>query len=192
MRSYHNVGAASDAEFYQALTDAALEAHAAVRERRALDPAAKMATTLTIAVAVFPWMYVTQVGDSRCYLYWEGELTQITRDQTIAQGLADEGILPADRVSSSPFSHVLSSAIGGDEAMPVVSRVEIPRGCVILLATDGLTKHVSNAEIAEQIEAMHSSEQLCRSLLEMTLERGGSDNLTLIAARAPISADTAE
>ncbi len=191
MRSYHSAGAASDAEFYQALTDAALEAHAAVLKRRAEDPDAKMATTLTLAVAVFPWMYVTQVGDSRCYIFWDGALTQITRDQTIAQGLADQGILPADRVSSSPLSNVLSSAIGGDEAMPVVSRVKIPRGCVILLATDGLTKHVSNDEIAGQIKVMESSEQLCRSLLAMVLERGASDNITLIAARAPISAGAA-
>lgn len=192
MRSYHAAGAATDSEFYQALTDAALEAHTAVRQRQLLDPDAKMATTLTLAVAVFPWMYVTQVGDSRCYLYLNGTLTQITRDQTLAQGLADQGILPADRVSSSPLSHVLSSAIGGEEAMPVVSRVEIPRGCVILLATDGLTKHVSDAEITEQIRQMQSSEQLCRSLLEMTLARGGSDNVTLIAARAPIKAGTAD
>lgn len=188
MRSYHAAGAASDTEFYQALTDAALEAHTAVRKQQALDPGAKMATTLTLAVAVFPWMYVTQVGDSRCYLYWDGALTQITRDQTIAQGLADQGLLPADRISSSPFSHVLTSAIGSDEAMPVVSRVEIPRGCVILLASDGLTKHVSDAELTEQIKAMESSEQLCRTLLDLTLERGGSDNVTLIAARAPIRA----
>ncbi len=191
MRSYHSAGAASDTEFYQALTDAALEAHTAVKKRQLLDPDAKMATTLTLAVAVFPWMYVTQVGDSRCYIYWQGKLNQITRDQTLAQGLADQGILPADRVSSSPLSHVLSSAIGGEEAMPVVSRVEIPRGCVILLATDGLTKHVSNEEIAEQIKTMKSSEQLCRSLLDLALERGGSDNITLIAARAPIAAGTA-
>jgi serine/threonine protein phosphatase PrpC len=189
MRSYHSAGAASDTEFYQALTDAALEAHTAVKKQQVLDPDAKMATTLTLAVAVFPWMYVTQVGDSRCYRYWNGELTQLTRDQTLAQGLADQGILPADRVSSSPLSHVLSSAIGGEEAMPVVSRIEIPRGCVILLATDGLTKHVSNEEIAEQIRTMKSSEQLCRTLLDLALERGGSDNITLIAARAPIRSD---
>ncbi|MEZ4413165.1 MAG: protein phosphatase 2C domain-containing protein [Gemmatimonadales bacterium] len=189
MRSYHSAGAATDTEFHQALTDAALEAHAAVLKKQALDPTAKMATTLTLAVAVFPHMYVTQVGDSRCYLYWNGTLTQVTRDQTIAQGLVDQGILPADRINSSPLSHVLSSAIGSDEAMPVVSRVEIPRGCVILLATDGLTKHVSNDEIAEQIKGMDSSEQLCRSLLALALERGGSDNITLIAARAPIRTD---
>ncbi|HEX8718463.1 MAG TPA: protein phosphatase 2C domain-containing protein [Gemmatimonadaceae bacterium] len=186
LRSYHAAGAASDSEFHEALTGAALEAHDAVRAKQAMEPDSKMATTLTLAVAVFPWMYVTQVGDSRCYRYWDGELTQLTRDQTIAQGLVDEGVIPEDRVDSSPFSHILSSAIGGDEAVPVVTRIEIPRGCVILLATDGLTKHVKNPEIRERIQSMTSSEQLCRSLLETALDRGGSDNITLIAARALI------
>ena len=191
MRSYHEAGSASDAEFHQALTGAALEAHAAVRARQQEHPDAKMATTLTLAVAVFPWLYVTQVGDSRCYRYWDGELTQITRDQTIAQGLVDEGVLPADRASKSPLSHVLSSAIGSEEAMPVVSKIEIPRGCVVFLTTDGLTKHVSNDEIAAAIRDMQSSEQLCRSLLELALERGGSDNITMIAGRAPVAGGSA-
>jgi serine/threonine protein phosphatase PrpC len=186
LRSYHAAGASSDKEFYDALTAAALEAHLKVREQSLLHPEAKMATTLTLAVAVFPWMYVTQVGDSRCYRYWDGGLIQITRDQTIAQGLVDQGVLPADRIDKSPFSHVLSSAIGSDEAVPVVTRIEIPRGCVILLATDGLTKHVSNDELKRQVEAMTSSEQLCRTLLDLALERGGSDNITLIAACAPL------
>ncbi len=186
LRSYHAAGTASDAEFHQALTAAACEAHTAVRDKARLDRAARMATTLTLAVAVFPWLYVTQVGDSRCYRYWDGELTQLTRDQTIAQGLVDDGVLPADRMAQSPFSHVLASAIGGDEAMPVVTRMEIPRGCVLLLATDGLTKHVSNDEIRDHAAAMTSAEQLCGTLLGLALERGGSDNVTLIVARAPL------
>lgn len=190
LRSYHAAGAASDREFYDAMTAAALEAHQAVRQRAQKDPDHKMATTLTLAVAVFPWMYVIQVGDSRCYRYWDGELTQITRDQTIAQGLVDQGLIPADRAEQSPFKHVLSSAIGGDEAVPVVSRIEIPRGCMILLATDGLTKHVTNDEIKEEIERMTGSEQVCRTLLDLALARGGSDNITLIGARAPIRRQT--
>jgi protein phosphatase len=186
LRSYHAAGAASDGEFYQAMTAAALEAHQAVRQRALNDPDHKMATTLTLAVAVFPWMYVIQVGDSRCYRYWNGELTQMTRDQTIAQALVDQGIMPAERAETSPFSHVLSSAIGGDTATPAVTRIDIPRGCVILLATDGLTKHVSTAEIKAHVEAMTSSEQLCRALLQLVLDRGATDNVTLIAARAPV------
>lgn len=186
LRSYHSAGSASDQEFYDAMKTAALEAHATVLTEAAAQPDAKMATTLTLAVAVFPWMYVTQVGDSRCYRYWGGELLQMTRDQTVAQGLVDQGILPAERAAKSPFSNVLSSALGGGEATPVVSRIDIPRGCVVLLCTDGLTKHVEADELSREIEAMQSSEQLCRTLLGMALERGGSDNITVIAARAPL------
>lgn len=186
LRSYHAAGSASDQEFYDAMKAAALEAHDAVLNEASAQPEAKMATTLTLAVAVFPWMYVTQVGDSRCYRYWDGELLQMTRDQTVAQGLVDQGILSADRAANSPFSSVLSSALGGGEATPVVSRIDIPRGCVVLLCTDGLTKHVDAAELSREIESMQSSEQLCQTLLKMALERGGSDNITIISARAPL------
>jgi protein phosphatase len=186
LRSYHAAGSASDEEFLESLRAAALEAHAAVVAEAAHRPGTKMATTLTLAVAVWPWLYVTQVGDSRCYRFWQGELTQITRDQTVAQNLVDQGILPADRAEKSPFSHVLASAIGGGEATPVVSRIDIPTGCVVFLCSDGLTKHVSADEISRHIGTMESSEQLCRTLLELALERGGSDNITIISARARV------
>jgi serine/threonine protein phosphatase PrpC len=145
----------------------------------------KMATTLTLGVAVWPWMYTVQVGDSRSYVWTEKKgLHQVTRDQTVAQDLVDRGALPRDSLPKSPLSHVLASAIGGSEAKPVVSRTEIPRGCVVLLCSDGLTKHVSDKEIEQQIGRMESSEQLCRALLVLALDRGGSDNITVLIARA--------
>jgi len=58
------------------------------------------------------------------------------------------------------------------------------RGCVILVCTDGLTKHVTDNEIAEHLAAMESSEQVARALLELALARGGSDNITLVVGRA--------
>ena len=79
---------------------------------------------------------------------------------------------------------MLASAIGGHEAKPVVSRTEIPRGCVVLLCSDGLTKHVNNKEIEQLTSKSQTSEQLCRSLLDLALERGGSDNITVLVARA--------
>jgi protein phosphatase len=185
-------GSGREAELLAALRGAALEAHSAVRkgaaERLAAEPLKRgMATTLTLATIVYPWMYVVQVGDSRCYYYWDGELRQVTRDQTVAQDLVDKGVLPRERADTSPFKHVLASAIGGQEASPVVSRIDIsPRGCVVLLCSDGLTKHVSDAEIAAQIGRMSSAEQVCRSLLDLALERGGSDNITVLAGTAPL------
>ncbi|HXY68015.1 MAG TPA: protein phosphatase 2C domain-containing protein [Gemmatimonadales bacterium] len=191
LRCYHAAGSADESELHAALKAAALEAHAAVRgaagDRPADDgvPARAMATTLTLATVVWPWAYVVQVGDSRCYYYWDGELRQVTRDQTVAQDLVDSGVLKPERAATSPFNRVLASSIGGDEASPVVTRLDIrQRGCVVLLCSDGLTTHVADAEIAAQARAMASSEQLCRTLLDLALERGGTDNITVLAGRA--------
>ena len=185
LRCYHAAGSAAEEEFLEALRAAVLEAHAAVRAEAAGRAAAKgMATTLTLAIAVWPRVYVVQVGDSRCYYYWDGVLQQVTRDQTLAQDLVDRGALPPERAGESPFSHVLASAIGGREATPEVTRLDLRRGCVVLLCSDGLTKHVLDAEIAERLRVMESSEQVCRTLLDLALERGGSDNITVLVGRA--------
>lgn len=187
LRCYHTAGSAADTEFLDALKAAALEAHTAVRQEASANPEVRrMATTLTLAMAVWPWAYVVQVGDSRCYHYTGGMLRQVTRDQTMAQDLVDRGALPKDRLASSPFRNVLISAIGGEAAEPEVVRFDISeRGCVLLLCSDGVTKHVSDEVLAEQVRTMQSSEQLCRTILELALAGGGSDNITVIAGRAP-------
>lgn len=192
LRSYPAAGSASDDDFLAALRAAALEADTTVRAAAAARAQAtgrlsskSMATTLTLAMAVWPWLYVVQVGDSRCYYFRNGELQQVTRDQTMAQDLVDKGALPADRAAQSPFSHVLASSIGGPETAPVVSRVDLSRSGCVLLCTDGLTKHVPDPEIAAQLGAMQSAEQVCHTLLDLALERGGSDNITVLAGRAP-------
>jgi serine/threonine protein phosphatase PrpC len=187
LRCYHTVGTSGESEFLEALREAAMEAHDAVRAEAATRAdQARMATTLTVGFAVYPWFYVMQVGDSRCYYYWDGKLEQITRDQTVAQELVDRGVLPKERLDQSPLKNVLSSAIGADEAMPVVTRLSIEqRGCIVLLCTDGLTKHVSDDEIAENLKGIQSAEQVCRDLLTLALDRGGSDNITIVIGRAP-------
>jgi protein phosphatase len=187
LHCYHAAGAAHGGEFEEALRAAAIEAHTAVKaESAAREDAGRMATTLTLAIVTWPWVYVLQVGDSRCYHYLGGSLRQVTRDQTMAQAMVDEGALPRESLATSPLSHVLDSAIGGAAAQPEVTRLNIrDRNSVLLLCSDGLTKHVSDAEIAERIGAMQSSEQLCRTLLDLALERGGSDNVTILAGRAP-------
>ncbi len=196
MECFHLAGGPDEHEFQSALTTAALEAHETVRHEASSrghapdQPGGRgFATTLTLGIAVWPWLYVVQVGDSRCYLFDDGALRQITRDQTVAQELVEKGVLKPDRAAESPLSHVLASAIGGHAALPEVTRIDIRRrGCVVLLCSDGLIKHVEDAEIAFQARSMRSSEQLCRDLLELALERGGTDNITVISARARVPA----
>jgi serine/threonine protein phosphatase PrpC len=192
LRCYHLAGGSHDGEFETALRNAAFEAHAKVRAEAASHPdTPKMATTLTIAIVTWPWVYVVQVGDSRCYRYVPGDMHQMTKDQTMAQALADQGALPREKVTMSPLNNVLVSAIGGDNAEPEVIRFDIrDRRSLLLLCTDGLTKHVSDAEIADHIDRMTSAEQLCRDLLALALERGGSDNVTILAGRAPRAANS--
>jgi serine/threonine protein phosphatase PrpC len=188
LRCYHTAGSASEAQLLEALQSAAFEAHDAVRaEAMSRTEPARMATTLTVGMAVWPWFYVMQVGDSRCY-YWDGsDLRLVTRDQTVGQGLVDQGVLPPERLSISPLRNVLASAIGAEEAAPVVTRMDMRRSGVVLLCTDGLTKHVTDEEIAEHMRTMTGSEQLCRALVALALERGGTDNVTIVVGRAPVS-----
>jgi serine/threonine protein phosphatase PrpC len=186
LRCYHAAGSSEEKEFEDALREATLEAHASVRTEAAQRAEnSKMATTLTLFIAVWPWAYVVQVGDSRCYHFNGVSLNQMTRDQTIAQDLVDQGVLPRERLAKSPFKHVLASALGSDAALPEVSRVRIDaRKDAFLLCSDGLTKHVTDDEIAAELANLKSSETSCRHLLALALERGGSDNVTVLIARA--------
>jgi protein phosphatase len=143
-----------------------------------------MATTLTLFMGVWPWYYVLQVGDSRYYLYREGALTQLSRDQTIAQELVDKGIMTRATAEHSRLAHVLSSAIGAEEALPVVTRLKADWANVHLLCTDGLTKHVSDERIAGVLATMTSARQGCETLFELAMEGGGTDNISIIVGRS--------
>lgn len=186
VRCYQTASSSNHTEFEDTLRAAALDAHETVRSEAADRPGERgMATTLSLGIVVWPWLYVVQVGDSRCYVYQQGVLRQITRDQTFAEEMVERGVLTREDANVSPLAHVLSSAIGASEAVPEVTRVDVRRrGSVVLLCTDGLTKHVSDAEIAAQLGAMSSAEQASKALLQMALDRGGTDNISIVIGRA--------
>lgn len=177
--------AAAEGSMTNALQDAALHCHQAVLERAGEEgDGVRMATTLTLWMSVWPWYYLLQVGDSRYYLYRDGVLTQVTRDQTIAQELLDQGVFTRAIAERSQFKNVLSSAIGGENTLPVITRLRADWDNVHLLCTDGLTKHVPDERIAERLANMTSAQQACEQLLEDALDGGGTDNITIIVGRA--------
>jgi protein phosphatase len=185
MECFYGNDPTDEARFLDALRAVALEAHAAVRAAAAEQPDLEgMATTLTLVMGVWPHAYVVQVGDSRCYHWSDGRLERVTRDQTVAQDLVDRGVLPEEKAQSSPMSNVLSSAIGARTAAPVVTRMALTRHSAVLLCSDGLTKHVSDDEIAATLRKAPSSEQACRTLLQRALDAGGTDNITVVLGRA--------
>lgn len=178
-------GETSDDEFIEQLQAAAMKSHEAVVARSQAEPGGRsMATTLTLFLGVWPMYFLLQVGDSRYYLYREGTLTQVTRDQTLAQDLVDQGVFTRAVAANSRFANVLSSAIGGTTTTPVVTRLRADWRNVHLLCSDGLTKHVTDEQIAERLRTMTSSRQVCEQLLEDALAGGGTDNITVIVGRA--------
>jgi serine/threonine protein phosphatase PrpC len=143
-----------------------------------------MATTLTLYLGVWPRAYLLQVGDSRCYLLRGGELRQITRDQTMAQEMVDLGVMKAEDAAETRLAHTLTSSIGGHETHPKVTRFDMTWGNVLLLCSDGLTRHVSDERIRDVLRKMTSAKQACETLLREALDDGGSDNITVVVGRA--------
>ena len=144
-------------------------------------------TTLTMLVAIWPRLFVVHVGDSRAYRLRDGQLTQLTTDQTMAQAMVDSGEWTRAIADASPLRHVLVSALGSPEIDPQVRSLDLERQDIMLLCTDGLTKHVSDEEIREHLLRADASESVCQSLIDLALARGGQDNVTVVMGKARIT-----
>ena len=171
-------------EFLDHLTRAVDRAHRRLREGFGEKGPA---TTLTMVTLVWPRAYVVHVGDSRGYYLRRGRLRQFTRDQTIADMVVDQGKATEEQARELGLHNILASAVGAELA-PAVGLIDLEPEDVLLLCTDGLTKHVPDERIAQLIAAAPDAESACRALLDDALERGGTDNVTVIVARAAVDA----
>jgi protein phosphatase len=184
LHCFYTVDARDDREFTRALEDAARQSHDEIVRHASDDRSrAGMATTLTLWFGVWPRAYLLQVGDSRYYMLRDDVLTQVSRDQTVAQDLIDGGVLSPSDAQRTRWAHVLSSALGGPHNAPSVTRIQNDWTTVHLLCSDGLTKHVSDERIRERLRQMTSAQQACEALLEDALTGGGSDNITIVVGR---------
>jgi protein phosphatase len=184
MHCYYTADPSNDQEFAKTLEDAAMRCHMELTEQADQAFEGRRATTLTLFLGVWPRAYLLQVGDSRYYLLRDRELTQVSRDQTMAQELIDMGVFKRHEPAAEKWAHVLSSAIGGQQTSPVVTGVANNWGYVHLLCSDGLTKHVPDERIRDRLVAMTSAKQVCEDLLQDALDAGGTDNVTIIVGRA--------
>lgn len=151
-------------------------------ERARAEPEyAGMGTTLTGAYTVGPEAFIGHVGDSRAYLFHANHLTQLTRDHTLAQECLDEG-LP---VPSRSWHHTLTNCLGGpQEGVRVEFRhLTLGDGDQLLLCTDGLTDLVRNEEITRLLGQHTHPQEATQALIDLALERGGTDNVTVVLAR---------
>ena len=122
-------------------------------------------------------------GDSRAYLLRAGALRQLTRDHSESQDLVDRGVLDPEEAKLWPRRNVLTRALGANDAaeLEIVSD-RLASGDVFLLCSDGLTGHLDEADIAAAL-GEDEPQAMCDRLIALTLERGASDNVTVVVAR---------
>jgi serine/threonine protein phosphatase PrpC len=139
-------------------------------------------------------------GDSRIYLMRGEEISQVSRDHTEVQELVDSGSISSIEARNWPRRNVITRAVGifDDPDLDMVQG-EIRTGDTFVLCSDGLTGPVEDAEILQSIDA-HAPQGACDALIEMALERGARDNVTVIVVRcmadepamaAPVAGDAA-
>lgn len=170
----------------QALADAVRDANRRIHQSAIDDPEhAGMGTTVTAAVAVGDSLCLAHVGDSRAYLLRDGELSRITEDHTPVQRAVRAGVLTAEEALHHPSRHVLAQAVGLDIDVEIdTPTVELQAGDRIVLCTDGMTDPIPDAHIPELITELDTPRAVVDKLIETALQRGGPDNVTIVALDA--------
>src|SRR5262249_5655912 len=147
-----------------------------------------MATSLTAAYSSRDELFVAHAGHSRAYLFRQGELTQLTRDQTPAQQLAAAGRPAPVAAGAEDLGHILTDALGGITGAPQIQieRQHLRHGDCVMLCTDGLSDAVPGDAIADILTLHRSLNEQCRRLVDRALAAGGADNITVVLAQYAI------
>lgn len=163
--------------------DAAVrEGNSAIAAHVEADPELDgMGTTLTAILFAGNRLGMVHIGDSRGYMMRDGELTQITKDDTFVQTLVDEGRITAEEAHSHPQRSLIMRALTGHEVEPTLIMREARAGDRYLLCSDGLSDPVSHDTIAEALQIADVAESADR-LIELALRGGGPDNVTVVVA----------
>ncbi|MDP1794582.1 MAG: Stp1/IreP family PP2C-type Ser/Thr phosphatase, partial [Acidimicrobiales bacterium] len=170
------------------LVDATRAANANVIRRSESDAATRGMGTTVCAAALVPneagdgdAMVIVNVGDSRAYLLRDGELSQITDDHSVADELQRAGQLTEEQAATDRRRHVLTRVLGMD-ATVTPDRFDLDpfRGDRILLASDGLTNEVPDAEIASILRRIEDPGEASRELVRVAKNNGGADNITVV------------
>jgi protein phosphatase len=143
-----------------------------------------MGTTTTAAGIFGDHAYLTQVGDSRAYLVRAGTAVQLTRDQSLMQRLVEAGELTEEEAAKSERRNIILQALGPDAKIKVdLTHQELRRGDTLVLCSDGLSGQVKKEEIGQIATEESDLAKICDRLIALANERGGPDNITVIAAR---------
>jgi protein phosphatase len=144
-----------------------------------------MGTTVTMAFQLGSQLCILHAGDSRAYIYRDGELEQLTQDHTVTAEMVRTGALRPEEADGHQLRHVITNVIGGNELGVKVEclALELQDGDRLLMCSDGLTEMVAHDAVVATLAAESEPEAATRKLLAQANDGGGRDNITIVIVR---------
>ena len=166
----------------QTLAAMVKEANRAIWSKSGDDPSLRgMGTTCTLVLLDAPTAQLAHVGDSRAYLFHDGELKQVTEDHTLVGRMVREGRLQPEEAERHPQRSIITRALGVDEDVEVdLLTLELVEGDRLLLCSDGLSSMLSHGSIAEILAETDDAQSAAELLIDGANEAGGEDNITVV------------
>lgn len=185
LKRFSNLQASEEQGVLVALQNALFQADARIFDESMTHPEWHgMGTTLTMAFAVNWRLFVAHAGDSRCYLYSDKKLQQLTQDHTMTAEMVRQGIIKPENQERHPWRHVVTNLLGGTErgVQAELHSLDLHAGDVLLLCSDGLTEMVPEDQIAAILREEKTPQPACERLVAAANNLGGKDNITAIVA----------
>jgi PPM family protein phosphatase len=143
-----------------------------------------MGTTLVAARFSDGVFSIANVGDSRIYLFREGQLLQLTEDHSLVMEQVRRGMLTVEEAKQSSAQNIITRALGTEEGtLPDLGEFPAQDGDIVLLTTDGVLRHVADEEMSAILLQLPSLEAACQTLIDAANEGGGEDNSTCVLVR---------
>lgn len=152
-----------------------------IEKARASTKRSTIGSTVVIMLAYDKYCIYMWAGDSRLYRLRNGKMVQITTDHSQVELYIEQGMITREEALVHPHGNMITRAIGAtDELYIDIDMQEMERNDRYLLCSDGLTKHIQDHELEEYLNRGDSSEDTCKTLIDLTLSRGAGDNVTAI------------
>jgi protein phosphatase len=143
-----------------------------------------MGSTIVAALVRGNSLTIGNVGDSRIYLVRQGTIQQLTQDHSLVMEQVRRGYITLEQAQKSEMQNIILRALGSEESVEAdVEDLVVLAGDLLLMTSDGLTRHVNDDEIFAIVQTSAGLEQACNKLVETAKERGGDDNITCLLLR---------
>ena len=173
-------GHVSAAAIHQAVENANTAVHLRSLENQEFSG---MGTTFTAMAQAGRIMHIAHVGDSRAYLLRNDTIMRLTMDHTLVEEMVMKGLITAREAKYHPKRNIITRALGTNDHVDVdLIQIELEKGDVFFLCSDGLSNHVEDREILEISRRAISWPDKLRALVSRALEQGGNDNITAMYA----------